>query len=260
VRVLSWEEFGLSYEAERPMAATVGVFDGLHVGHRLLIERVLAHGKGRVATAFTFTQNPKAVLRPESYGGDLASLAQRLEAFESMGLDLVVLIDFSGNFSKLAGRDFLSALYSRGSLEYIAVGSNFSCGHGLDVDACSLKSFYGALGVEAEVVEPVMRGSSPVSSSRIRRAIVEARLEEAAAMLGHDYELDLRKVRVEGDGSELRFERPRGLVLPPVGIYEATAMGSKAAALFKVEPEALSLVAIDGRPLGQVSFIKLTKD
>jgi len=260
MKVLSWEEFRDSYEAKQPMSATVGVFDGLHRGHRLLIERVLAHRKAGVATVFTFTENPKAVLRPESYSGDLASPGQRLEAFESLGLDLVVLIDFSGNFSKLAGRDFLSVLYSRGSLEYIAVGSNFSCGHGLDVNAYSLKSFYAALGVEAEVVEPVLYGSSPVSSSRIRKAIAEARFGEAAAMLGRDYELDFRNVRFEARDSELRFERPRGLVLPPVGVYEAQVPDTKVSALFRVEPDSLSLVAIDGRPLGQVSFIKLTKD
>jgi riboflavin kinase / FMN adenylyltransferase len=260
MKVLSWEDFCDSYEAKLPMSATIGVFDGLHRGHRLLIERVLAHRKAGVAAVFTFTENPKAVLHPESYAGDLASLGQRLEAFEALGLDLVVLIDFSGNFSKLAGRDFLSVLYSKGRLEYIAVGSNFSCGHGLDVDACSLKSFYAALDIEAEVVEPVMQGSSPVSSSRIRRAIVEARFREAAAMLGRDYEMDFRDIRFEARASELRFERPRGLVLPPVGIYEALALNAKVPALFRVEPDSLSLVAIDGRPLGQVSFIKLTKD
>ena len=128
------------------------------------------------------------------------------------------------------------------------------------MNAYSLKAFYEALGVEAEVVEPVLYGSSPVSSSRIRRAIVEARFTEAAAMLGRDYELDFRDIRGEAKDSELRFERPRGLVLPPIGIYEALVLDSKVPALFRVESISLSLVAIDGRPLGQVSFIKLTKD
>ena len=110
MKVLGWEEFQAGAGLEKPLAATVGVFDGLHIGHRRLIETVLEHGEGRLGTVFTFRNSPKLGLRPGSHGGALSSLDQKLEGLESLGLGLCVLIDFSGNFSKLAGRDFFRFL------------------------------------------------------------------------------------------------------------------------------------------------------
>ena len=263
MKVVSWEEFRETWRPERPLAATVGVFDGLHIGHRSLIRRVLAKAPSSTPAVFTFAENPKRILRPSSYHGDLASLEQKLEGFESLGLELAVLIDFSGNFSKLAGRDFLSLLRDRGGLSYLAVGSNFRCGHRLDTDAAAIVEFYSSRGVAAEIVEPLEWNGHPVSSSRVRSAVLDGRLEDAAAMLGRPYELDLRRAEAleSGDGFA-SFLLPAGRAAPPEGRYVAEARGSglRAETILELgEGRVLFGTAAGQRP-ESVAFIKLTKE
>ena len=226
MKVTSWEEFASGQASGIPLSATVGVFDGLHIGHRTLIDSVLSHGKGRLPTVFTFRDSPKRRTRPKGFTGALSSLDQKLEGLEALGLGLCVLIDFSGNFSKLAGRDFLSILRIKGNLGYMAVGSNFSCGYRLDTHAGDIVTILSEYGIKAQVLEPVVWEGHPVSSSRIRTAIGEGRLADAEAMMGRAYELDLSGAgwKSKGDGL-LSCDLPEGFVLPPPGWYEGRARG-----------------------------------
>lgn len=263
MKVLSWEEFSRGFNLEKPLAATVGVFDGLHIGHRELIGRVFLHGASRTKTVFTFRENPKLVLRPSSFHGSLSSLDQKLEGLEALGLDLCVLIDFSGNFSKLAGKQFLSILRERGRLEYIAVGANFSCGYKLDTHAADIADFYAGLGIRAEVLDPVLWEGHPVSSSRIRMALIEGRLADAAAMFGRNYEIDLRGIEGRGgDDGSLVLARPRGIVLPPEGEYEAEARGKggRTQVRLGVHREALEISPGGGQRPDAIAVTMLAKE
>lgn len=222
--ILSWEEFGRVGGASGPLAAAVGVFDGLHLGHMRLLEEVLARD-GLAKGVVTFKENPKKVLRPSGFHGDLFTLGQKLDRFAALGLDVCVLIDFSGDFSKLAGRKFLSLLREKGDLRFLAVGADFRCGYRLDTGAEEIKSYYDEYGVESRLLDPVLWAGKPVSSSRIRRAIIEGRLDDARSMLGRDFELDMRAaaVSVQADG-RIRLIPERGQqVEPPEGTYEAVA-------------------------------------
>lgn len=262
MRILSWDDFLSSFKAERPMAATIGVFDGLHRGHLSLIEALLAHGQGRTKAVFTFSRSPKLVLRPDSWQGGLSTLGQKVKGFEALGLDLLVLIDFSGNFSKLAGREFLSLLKERGSLEYLAVGSTFSCGHGLDTKAGDIPPYFSGKGVVAEVILPLLRDGEPVSSSRIRKALLEGRLDEAADMLGRPYEIDLSSLEGSSVDSGLAIGLPGGLVLPPAGIYEVEAIGKDRRAMVRlgVTDQGLEFPPGLGFRVERVAFVKLTQE
>src|SRR5208337_4453660 len=139
VKVLTWDELR-SGRAASPIAAAIGVFDGLHIGHRELVGRVLERG-GLERTVVTFEDNPKRMLSPESFRGALSTLDQKLALIDSAGVDLCVLIDFSGDFSKLPGRQFLSMLSDSAELRYLAVGSDFRCGHNLDTGAEDIREF-----------------------------------------------------------------------------------------------------------------------
>jgi riboflavin kinase/FMN adenylyltransferase len=217
MRLLSWDELGSGGALVEPTAATIGVFDGLHIGHRQLVKKVL-RGDGLASAVLTFRENPKRILAPHAHQGELSTLAQRLELIESMGVDLCVLIDFSGEFSKLPGRQFLSMLCAGGMLRYLAVGADFRCGHRLDTGAEDIREFCSARSIEVEVLEAVLWAGHPVSSSRIRRAILEGRLEEAGLMLGRPYEIDLRGASSAAAG---RFLPAPGQASPPPGVYEA---------------------------------------
>jgi riboflavin kinase / FMN adenylyltransferase len=217
LKVIDWENLGELSRGGSSIAAAVGVFDGLHIGHRALIKRVLGRS-GLASAVVTFKENPKLILSPSTFHGDLSTLDQRLELIESMGADFCVLIDFSGDFSKLPGRHFLSALADRGALRYLAVGSDFRCGHHLDTDARGIRAFCGERSIGVELLDAVGYAGHPVSSSRIRKAVLEGRLDDAASMLGRPYELDLRSTAYSGDG---RFSLAGSQALPPAGAYEA---------------------------------------
>lgn len=79
MKVMSWEDFASGEASGIPLSATVGVFDGLHVGHRKLIGSVLSEGEGRLPTVFTFRESPKLRTRPQGFTGALSSLGQKLE-------------------------------------------------------------------------------------------------------------------------------------------------------------------------------------
>ncbi|HSV56911.1 MAG TPA: FAD synthetase family protein [Magnetospirillaceae bacterium] len=223
MKVLDWEAWtGRDLDAVRPASVTVGVFDGVHIGHRALIGRVLALPGDWDRTAVTFRQNPKGLLRPGTFHGAVSSLEQKLESLEEAGIGTCVLIDFSGNFSRLAGVEFLTALSAGGGARYLAIGSDFRCGHRLSTDATGVRVICAALGVATEIVEPVMYHGRAVSSSRIRRAVQVGRLPDASAMLGRPYALDLRGLTPEPHSGALRYHGIRQ-VLPPPGMYVTEA-------------------------------------
>jgi riboflavin kinase/FMN adenylyltransferase len=182
--VLDWDDFlARGGPAEKPLALTIGVFDGVHRGHRRLLERIVS-AEGASATVITFRQNPARLFAPRAYPGDIFSLGQKLAAFEALGVGQTVLIDFSEQFSRQRGRDFIDQLVRRRPVRLFALGANFRCGYRLDTGVREIGAWTAPLGVETWVAEPVMEGGLPVSSSRVRRAIAAGAFEEAALLLG----------------------------------------------------------------------------
>jgi len=220
MKVITWEELGRGVRLTEPLAAAVGVFDGLHLGHMRLLDAVRAQD-GLSKGVVTFRENPKKVLRPSSFHGDIFTIEQKLEALAGLGLDTCLLIDFSGDFSKLAGRKFLSLLRDRGHLRFLAVGADFRCGYRLDTDAMGIRDYYAECGIETRLLESLQVGGHPVSSSRIRKALCEGRLDDARALLGRDYALDLRGARLSVSGGKLHAKLAGGQVEPARGAYEA---------------------------------------
>jgi riboflavin kinase / FMN adenylyltransferase len=226
VKVVRWESLADDPLAS-PSAATVGVFDGLHRGHTALIARVLSQSPGLAGAAFTFSDNPKKILRPEAFQGDLMSLERKMEVLESLGVSTTVLIDFSDRFGKLSGSEFLTALKNAGRVEYLAVGRDFRCGYGLDTGAERAVSIFASLGARAEIVEPVLSGGFPISSSRIRELILGGGFREAADLLGRPFEIDVRALPFRIENGKRRIEkRVLRQIVPPVGEYPVRFVGT----------------------------------
>lgn len=227
--VFDWEEAGQGpaggKEGLLPGAATIGVFDGVHLGHRELIRRITERGPN--PTVISFKENPKKFLAPESYDGDIFSLEQKLEVFESLGVRQAVLIDFSVNFSKMNGLEFVEVLEKRLNIVFLAVGNNFRCGYKQDTGAEFIKTMNEQRGIPTEIVPPVLEKGIPVSSSRIRTAISQGDVAAAAALLGRNLELDLRGIKPQqGErggvkGSFFNARERLHRVLPASGRYSA---------------------------------------
>ncbi|MDR2417554.1 MAG: FAD synthetase family protein [Treponema sp.] len=211
MRVINWQDLSNGQPFPRPTAMTIGVFDGVHRGHQTLITRIV--GQGLEPVVVTFRQNPRLFFDSANYMGDISSLAQKLSLFESLGVASVILIDFSSDFSRLRGRDFIDFLTRYGKMAYLVIGAQFRCGHGLDTDAALIRQVNERNGVATELVEPVLDGGEPVSSSRIRAAIRAGDFGVAEAATGRVFTLDL--------GSTRRL-------LPPDGTYRVALAGREA--------------------------------
>jgi len=201
---------------------TIGVFDGVHLGHQELISRIVC--KGPNPTVVTFRESPKKVIfqrkgKANEYEGDIFSLKQKLNTFESLGVQQVVLIDFSENFSKLQGREFIDLLEKHGKMSFLAIGSNFRCGYRKDADAENIRKMYEGKGIPTEVVPRVTAGGEPISSSRIRATIVKGNLAEAAALMGRNFELDLSDLKPGSADHPVYDLLSVQRIVPPDGSY-----------------------------------------
>lgn len=199
MRILEWSQFTQGrFFADRKTAVTIGVFDGVHRGHQVLIDRIVKKGPELTPMVITFRQSPKGFLKKQDWSGDILSLDRKLVIFENLGVAAVVLIDFSINFSKLTGKEFLELLRIRGNPGYAAIGGDFRCGYRMDTDAVRIKALNGEAGIPTDVVEPIADRPNElpgghtqrISSSRIRAAISLGELSRAAAMLGRNVEFD----------------------------------------------------------------------
>ena len=231
LQIIEWLDFLESpCEQSEECAVTIGVFDGLHLGHKELINRVIAHGPN--PTVITFRENPKKVISPETYEGDIFSLRQKIAAFESLGVSRLILIDFSGKMSKLKGRDFIDLLEDRIKVNFMAIGSNFRCGYRQDTDANLIREINERKGIATEVLSPVIMPvsfgngqelnsadtGSAFSSSRIRSEIISGNIKQAAALMGRNIELDLSDLTpVSG-----RREEQDGLVYDLCSVHRIT--------------------------------------
>jgi riboflavin kinase/FMN adenylyltransferase len=227
--VIDWETFTdpsrdggpLAQQGNRPLALSVGVFDGVHRGHQRLITKILeyAGSHGSLGGVITFRQNPRNVLHPKTYPGDLYSLPQKLRVLEDLGLGFVVLIDFSGDFSKLSGKEF-AALLGKRRIGYLAVGVNFRCGYHLDTNAQFLRDMMAEGGTLTELAPQLREGGPPISSSRIREAVLAGDIAGAADLLGRPYGVDLTGLCPAIEGNAFSWDLGKeGRVLPPAGCY-----------------------------------------
>ena len=223
MRIIGWPQF---LEGASPLgdtAYTVGVFDGVHRGHKALIELAVSHA-GTVPVVITFIQNSHKKAR-SGYHGDIMSLRQKTAIFRALDISITVVIEFSESFRHTSGAEFLRILHERSNMRYMAVGSDFRCGCGLDTDAAAIRDFNAGRGVPTGILPPFMEGDEPISSSRIRAAIAGGDLKSAAVMLGRPFTLDL-----EGSASAAGVYNiaGRGLILPPPGRYPVLLRGKDA--------------------------------
>jgi len=209
-------------------AIAVGVFDGVHLGHRRLLDNLLQMAARQEAepAVFTFFPHPRAVLFPDKAPRLLVSPARKAELLAAAGIRAIVTVHFTPEFAALNPEEFIRDTLIAGRLQLcgICVGSAWRFGAGGRGTVADLKKFADAGHFEFAAIDELRIDGNPVSSTAIRRAVAAGRLDEAAALLGRPCSLSGRVVsghRVATD--ELRFptanlEADAG-VLPPFGVY-----------------------------------------
>jgi riboflavin kinase/FMN adenylyltransferase len=207
-------------------AVAVGNFDGVHRGHQALVAGAVAaaHEAGGSAVVLTFDPHPARVLRPQAAPSVLTTLAQKEERVAELGVERLVVLGFDAAVAELSPDRFARAVLREAlGARHVVVGESFRFGRGRAGDAGTLAALGEAMDFDVRVVPPVLHAGRPVSSSRVREALVAGDVVEAAALLGRPYELAERVVRGEGRGRTLgiptlnlaRLEQ----LLPARGVY-----------------------------------------
>ncbi|MGI9166826.1 MAG: bifunctional riboflavin kinase/FAD synthetase [Pyrinomonadaceae bacterium] len=213
-------------EIQRPTVLTLGVFDGLHLGHQLImrtvVERALA--VGAVPTAITFDPHPRAVLHPESAPPLLQTLDQKVEAFGALGIEQTIVIRFTEEFSQIPAADFLSdVVRERLQAREVYLGRGFAFGHNREGNIDLLRQVSKDLGFVAEEVPEVRLRGQRVSSSKVRELLASGKVNIARRMLGRPYGVEGRVERGKERGHLLGFPtanlHPHNRVIPANGVY-----------------------------------------
>src|SRR5256884_6612089 len=208
----------------------IGNFDGVHLGHqailRATVERALAFKA--VATALTFDPSPRKVLRPETAPPRLSTNAQRMEWFNLLGLQAVVVLPFTLDLARLSPGEFVEQILVRDlHVKAILVGENFRFGHKQTGDVKLLSELGKKHGFAVVIVPPVVYRGEVVSSTIIRREVAEGDVSHAARLLGRPFALTGEVV--SGTGTGRRFTFPtvnlaaEQELLPARGVYVTRA-------------------------------------
>jgi riboflavin kinase / FMN adenylyltransferase len=215
-----------SSDLTRGGVGTIGNFDGVHLGHRQILERVVARAAetGRPSFAITFEPHPMAVLRPDRAPRRIQTLRQKEEVIEAVGIDTLLVIPFTRDFSLTEPEEFVRALLrDRLGASELFFGAHFAFGRGKRGDLALLTRLGLECGFAVSAVEEVLAGGEPVSSTRIRRALEAGFVPQANAMLGRAYELDGLVSRGDRLGHQIGVPtinlEPENELPPADGVY-----------------------------------------
>ena len=214
---------------DRGAAVTIGAYDGVHLGHRAVIEEVrhLAATRGAASAMVTFDRHPAEVVRPDSAPCRLTSLDQKLELLAATGLDLVFVITFDEARASETAEEFVKEVLVDGlAAKAVVVGHDFHFGKNRGGNVEMLQHEGAVHGFDVLGMRLVNAGADAVSSTRIRSLLREGQVAEAAALLGRPHEVRGTVMHGDARGRELGFPTanvavPDGVCLPSDGIYAA---------------------------------------
>jgi FAD synthase len=169
-------------------ALTVGTFDGPHRGHKALFAAVTDYAKahpGMQSGAVTFAKPPASLYAPQQFPGTIVTLEERLTFFQQIGLDFAIVIDFSLEFARIEGEEFLRILKEKAGLRFLAESTEFRMGYRGIFDVPTIEKAAPYLGFTFAVAPPVMHEGARISSSRIRDALIAGDVPLAETLLGH---------------------------------------------------------------------------
>jgi riboflavin kinase/FMN adenylyltransferase len=211
---------------------TIGNFDGVHLGHQFIFQRVLEKAReiDGESIVYTFDPHPAEILAPERKPLLITPLEEKLRLIEEQGIDVTICAPFTEKFASQAPEDFVKKiLYDQIKIRHIFVGHDFTFGKNRRGNIALLKEMGRKWGFHAEMVEAVRLEGTVISSTRIREFVARGEMREAAKLLGQPYALSGKVIQGHNRGSrKLGFPtanlKPSGLLFPKSGIYAVRAI------------------------------------
>lgn len=220
-------------DADPGRAVAIGNFDGVHLGHRAILEALGVRGReSRLATAVVcFEPQPKEYFARDAAPARLMRLRDKAERIAEAGVDELRVLRFDAGLAGLTAEEFIErVLVGALKARQVVIGEGFRFGQGRAGDVESLRRSGRARGFAVEAVPPCVAGGAPVSSTRVRAALAAGQLDEASALLGRDFRISGRVAEGEKLGRTLGFPtanlRLFRRVSPVAGIYAVRVSGA----------------------------------
>ena len=212
-----------------PSIVTIGNFDGVHCGHRWVIDQVTARARtfGLKSLAITFDPHPIRVLRPEAPHALITPNAQKLDLLAQTGLDATLVVPFTPELSRLTARQFAQQILSDTcGIREVHEGENFRFGYQAEAGIDGLETLGRELGFTVKAYAPHLLRRAPVSSSRIRTLLAGGKVSEARALLGRPFSVHSTPASGRGYGTRYTVPTinlaPYDELLPAKGVYITT--------------------------------------
>jgi riboflavin kinase / FMN adenylyltransferase len=211
-------------------SVTIGNFDGLHLGHRRILQEMtaMANASGTCSALVTFSPHPLEVLHPAKAPKLILDPKEKIERIRALGVDYVLILKFDRELSLLSGEDFIREILVKSlRVRHVFVGRNFVFGHKRTGNVALLEALGQECDYEVNVISPVEVRGARVSSTWIRELIQSGRISMANRLLGRFYGLPGRIVHGQGFGRKFLFPtlnlQPEGSLLPANGVYVSLA-------------------------------------
>ena len=218
------------FSPEKDTAITIGVFDGVHQGHKHLLAllKEQAEKQGLLTGVVTFRQHPEDVLSPQARLPYLTDMKTRTSLLKNEGVDFVVPLTFNAELAQRSPREFITLLYRYLRMKHLIVGADFALGKGRAGDTDSLEQLSREMGFNFTAVPPLEMDGEIVSSTAIRQAMAAGNMPRVRKLAGHYFSLHGKVVPGTGQGEGLGFPTAnlnvnKGQALPPDGVYASWA-------------------------------------
>ena len=211
-------------------AVAIGVFDGVHLGHRRVLDSLSDIDPDVTRVAMTFGTHPASLLSPDGAPPRLSTLKRRFDLFEDAGIDRVAVLGFDEEMRSMTPEDFVRRFLVAGlNARFVVVGVGFRFGRGAAGTTETLVELGQRHGFRVEVIDIACDGGAEIRSSAIRQALHDGNVTRAAAMLGRPYDLEGIVVPGDGRGRQLGFPTanvsfPAMLTIPRHGVYAVVAV------------------------------------
>lgn len=217
------------------VVATIGTFDGIHIGHRAILEQVQTEAEQKALTPvlITFHPHPRVVLTPDSAPLLLTTIEEKEQFIPDYFSGKVLILTFDENLRNLSAEEFVKkVLVETVGVKKLIVGYDHALGKNRKGDAQELARLGQQYGFEVEIVGPILQNSEPVSSSSIREKMSRGEFDRAVELLGHHYAIFGTVMRGMGLGRKLGFPTANvnynsRKLLPPDGVYACWTHVSK---------------------------------
>jgi len=213
-------------QPEKDTLLTIGVFDGVHLGHKYLLSQLTKQARERnlLSGVVTFNQHPQEVLSPQTRLPFLTNLAQRTELIKNEGVEAVITLSFTAELAQLSARQFATLLQKYLRMRGLVLGPDFALGRGREGNTIALSALGEDMGFTVTTISPVTINGEVASSTAVRNALANGDIKRVLKLTGRPFSLSGPVAKGTGRGTGLGFPTTNiatdpGQALPADGVY-----------------------------------------